>query len=302
MYDISEQHKKARLHKPYWLKHKIHSGATCQKVKNLIQDLKLNTVCEEARCPNAGECFSLGTATFLILGNLCTRTCGFCAIEHGPANLPNPDEPYNIARAVQCLGLKYIVITSVTRDDLYDGGASHFARTIGEIRKRTPHVRIEILVPDFQGSSKAINTITKSRPDVINHNIETVPRLYTFARPESNYYRSLSLLETIHKTTPGIITKSGMMLGLGESVGEVRETMRDLLDVKCYVLNLGQYLQPSEKHLPVKRFVTPERFNQWKNEALKMGFKSVTSGPFVRSSYNAGELFIHSSPAFSGMF
>jgi len=277
--------------KPHWLKRKIYSGATCLKVKSLLHDFKLNTVCEEARCPNAGECFSRGTATFLILGNLCTRTCGFCAIEHGPPKEPDSDEPYNVAKAVQRLGLNYVVITSVTRDDLPDGGAEHFDRTINEIRKRVPGACIEVLVPDFQGSKAAIKTIVESRPDVINHNIETVPRLYPIARPEADYYRSLSLLELVHQYAPDITTKSGLMLGLGESSGEVREAMRGLLDVNCSILTLGQYLQPSGKHLPVRRFVTPQQFDWWKAETLKMGFKGVASGPFVRSSYNARELY-----------
>ena len=291
MCEISEQYINNQTLKPHWLKRKIYSGATCLKVKNLLQDFKLNTVCEEARCPNAGECFSRGTATFLILGNLCTRNCRFCAIEHGPSEKPDPDEPYNVAKAVQRLGLNYVVITSVTRDDLPDGGAGYFAKTISEIRKRVPGVCIEILVPDFKGSTEAIKTVVESHPDVINHNIETVPRLYPGARPQADYYRSLSLLELVQQYAPYIITKSGLMLGLGEFSGEVREVMRDLLDVNCSVLTLGQYLQPTGNHLPVRRFITPEQFDWWRDEALKMGFKGVASGPFVRSSYNAEELY-----------
>lgn len=291
MYKISKQYNKGQILKPHWLKRKIHSGATYQKVKNLFRDFRLNTVCREAQCPNEGECFSRGTATFLILGRFCTRACGFCAIEHGLSNQPDPDEPYKIAEAVQLLGLNYVVITSVTRDDLPDGGAGHFARTVGEIRKHVPGVRIEILVPDFQGSTEAIKTVVESCPDVINHNIETVPRLYPGTRPEAEYYRSLSLLELVQQSAPNIITKSGLMLGLGESSREVREVMKDLMDVNCSVLTLGQYLQPSDNHLPVRRFVTPEQFDWWRDEALKMGFKGVASGPFVRSSYNARELY-----------
>jgi len=291
LYKISKQHNKGQTPKPYWLKRKIPSGSTYQKVKNLFRDFRLNTVCREAQCPNEGECFSRGTATFLILGRFCTRACGFCAIEHGTSGQPDPDEPYNIAEAVQRLGLNYVVITSVTRDDLPDDGADHFTKTIGEIRKRVPKVRIEILVPDFQGSTEAIKTVVESCPDVINHNIETVPRLYRDARPKADYYRSLSLLKLVNQYAPDITTKSGIMLGLGESFREVREVMSDLLDVNCFILTLGQYLQPSYNHLPVRRFVTPEQFDWWKDEALKIGFRGVESGPFVRSSYNARELY-----------
>ena len=238
-----------------------------------------------------GECFSSGTATFLILGNLCTRRCGFCAIEHGSPQAPDLEEPFKIAEVTQHLGLNYVVITSVTRDDLNDGGAGHFARTIHEIRKRIPRAIIEILVPDFQGSQEAIKILIDSHPDVINHNIETVPRLYPGVRPGFDYFRSLSLLRMVRQTAPDIITKSGLMLGLGETSGEVKKVMRELLDAECSLLTLGQYLQPSDRHLPVRQFVTPERFEWWKNEALKMGFQGVASGPFVRSSFHAGELY-----------
>jgi len=238
-----------------------------------------------------GECFSSGTATFLILGNLCTRRCGFCAIEHGSPQAPDPEEPFKVAEAAHHLGLNYVVITSVTRDDLNDGGAGHFARTIHEMRKRIPRAIIEILVPDFRGSQEAINILIDSHPDVINHNIETVPRLYPVVRPGFDYFRSLSLLRMFRQIAPGITTKSGLMLGFGEISGEVREVMRDLLDAECSLLTLGQYLQPSERHLPVRQFITPARFNWWRNEALKMGFQGVASGPLVRSSYHAGELY-----------
>ncbi|MFC1541652.1 lipoyl synthase [Candidatus Latescibacterota bacterium] len=276
--------------KPLWLKQKILSGAVSRKVKSLIEDLHLNTVCSEAKCPNAGECFSAGTATFLILGNQCTRSCGFCAIGHGPPQPPDPDEPYNIAEAAENLGLKHVVITSVTRDDLPDGGAGHFTAVIHEIRNRVPHGTIEILVPDFGGELKSIETIVSAQPDIINHNIETVPRLYKYARPESDYQRSLSLLSMVHRINPAIKTKSGMMLGLGENADEIMTALHDLINTGCSLITLGQYLQPSEKHLPVSRFVSPEEFEYWKVEARKLGFKGIASGPFVRSSYNAGKL------------
>ncbi|MFC1489980.1 lipoyl synthase [Candidatus Latescibacterota bacterium] len=276
--------------KPRWLTQKIRSGGTGRNVKSLINGLNLNTVCSEAKCPNSGECFSKGTATFLILGNRCTRNCGFCAIGRGIPQPPDHKEPVQIAEAVSLLDLNHVVITSVTRDDLPDGGAGHFAGVINEIRHRMPHTSIEILVPDFHGESKPVETIVSARPEVINHNIETVPRLYGYARPESNYLRSLSLLKKVHCINPSIKTKSGMMLGLGEKSDEIRAVLSDLLDAGCSMITLGQYLQPSTEHLPVSRFVAPEEFELWRIEALEMGFRGVASGPFVRSSYNAGEL------------
>ncbi|MFC1551666.1 lipoyl synthase [Candidatus Latescibacterota bacterium] len=279
------------LHKkPRWLTQKIRSGAISRNVKSLIKDLHLNTVCSEAKCPNSGECFSNGTATFLILGNRCTRNCGFCAIGHDVPQPPDYGEPSLIAEAVAVLGLNHVVITSVTRDDLPDGGAGHFAAVINEIRTRLPRTSIEILVPDFQGASASIGTIVSACPDVINHNIETVPRLYEYARPESDYRRSLELLGTVRRSCSGIETKSGLMLGLGEKSDEIRAVLRDLLDTGCSMITLGQYLQPSPEHLPVSRFVTPEEFESWRIEAFEMGFRGAASGSFVRSSYNAGEL------------
>lgn len=276
--------------KPRWLTQKIRSGATSRNVKSLIKDLHLNTVCSEAKCPNSGECFSNGTATFLILGNRCTRNCGFCAIGHDVPHSPDPTEPSRIAEAVSILELNHVVITSVTRDDLPDGGAGNFAAVINAIRARMPRTTVEILVPDFQGDSSSIKTIVSARPEVINHNIETVPRLYEYARPGSDYRRSLELLGTVCRTGPGIETKSGLMLGLGEQPDEIRAVLSDLKDAGCSMITIGQYLQPSKKHLPVSRFVTPGEFESWRREALELGFRGAESGPFVRSSYKAGEL------------
>ena len=291
MSTITEQSKKVLLKKPHWLRRVIASGASFQNVTTILQDLNLNTVCNSAHCPNVGECFSRGNATFLILGNICTRSCRFCAIESGRTKKPDRDEPLKVADAVKRLKLHYVVITSVTRDDLPDFGAEHFAETVNEIRRLNPDIRIELLVPDFKGSEDAMQTVIDSHPDVINHNIETVPRLYKTARPEAEYRRSLSLLAYVHSSAPDILTKSGFMLGLGESSEEIRDVLHDLLDAGCYLLTLGQYLQPSYKHLPVQRFVAPKEFDWWKDEALKMGFHGVASGPFVRSSYNADKLY-----------
>jgi len=280
-----------RLRKPPWLKRRIPSGATYHKVYRILQKSKLHTVCQEALCPNIGECFSSGTATFLILGDRCTRNCRFCAVAHGPIEPPDPEEPSRVAEAVQELGLRYVVVTSVTRDDLYDGGAEHFAKTIKEVKHRVPSARIEVLVPDFGGSNSALGTVVQARPDVINHNVETVPRLYSKARPGADYGRSLHLLKMVLELASGIPTKSGLMLGLGESAEELRRVFGDLVEVGCQILTLGQYLQPSKDHLAVERFVPPEEFEQLREVALEMGFIAVASGPLVRSSYHAGELY-----------
>jgi len=252
---------------------------------------KLHSVCQEAKCPNIWECFSQETATFLILGDRCTRNCRFCAIAHGPSSPPDPEEPGRVAEAATSMGLSYVVITSVTRDDLPDGGAGLFAETIKEIRKRMSDALVEVLIPDFQGNRGALQAVLNAGPNVINHNLETVPRLYPRARPEAVYSRSLDLLKNAHAYAPDIPTKSGIMLGLGESPGEIEITLKDLLDVGCSILTLGQYLQPSREHLPVERFVPPEEFDKWREKALGMGFSEVASGPFVRSSYHAKDLF-----------
>jgi len=282
---------KYRLPKPPWLKRRIPSGATYQEIQKLLKSGRLHTVCQEACCPNLGECFSRGTATFLILGDRCTRDCRFCAVGHGPPEPPDLGEPLRVADAVKAMGLQYVVVTSVTRDDLPDGGAKLFAETISAVREKSPGTQVEVLVPDFQGNMHALLTVVEARPDVLNHNIETVPRLYPSVRPAAAYKRSLELLRQVRHLNPSIPTKSGLMLGLGEALEEVRRTLQDLLGAGCSVLTLGQYLQPSKKHLPVARFLPPEEFEAWKEAALEMGFAGVASGPFVRSSYHARELF-----------
>jgi lipoic acid synthetase len=237
------------------------------------------------------ECFAQHTATFLILGSQCTRSCRFCSIQTGPVEPPDPDEPVRVAEVAQQMGLKYVVVTSVTRDDLPDGGAGHFAGTIEEIRKKIPDACVEVLIPDFQGHAPALQTVLEARPDVLNHNIETVPRLYSMVRPEADYQRSLDLIRRVKNYDAAIPTKSGLMLGFGEDSEEIKQTLEDLLSVNCRILTLGQYLQPTKNHLPVKRFIPPEEFEKWRDRALKMGFSEVASGPFVRSSYHAKELF-----------
>jgi lipoic acid synthetase len=277
--------------KPAWLKRRLPSGSGFEKVRALIDNCHLHTVCQEAKCPNIWECFSRQTATFLILGDRCTRNCRFCAVAQGPENLPDPDEPEHVASAVHQLKLTYVVITSVTRDDLPDGGARHFARTIQAVRNRCPKVGIEVLIPDFQGSHDAWQTILESRPDVLNHNLETIQRLYPTVRPEANYSQSLDLIRYAADNNRDISTKSGLMLGLGETRKEVVMVFADLIQAGCHLLTLGQYLQPSKDHLPVARYVPPEEFNALKKKALEMGFSDVAADPFVRSSYRAKELF-----------
>ena len=257
----------------------------------MIKDGALHTVCQEAKCPNQWECFSHKTATFLILGNRCTRNCCFCAVAHGPTGPLDRQEPLRVAEAAAALDLKYVVVTSVTRDDLTDGGASVFAETIREIRRLIKGVKIEVLTPDFAGSRPALETVVSAAPDVLNHNLETVPRLYPTVRPEAVYSRSLKLLKNAARLTPSIPTKSGLMLGLGETDDEVERTLSDLLTVGCKMLTLGQYLQPTRAHIPVENYVEPERFDRWKQVALDAGFDQVASGPFVRSSYQAHTLY-----------
>jgi lipoic acid synthetase len=260
-------------------------------VRALLKNGRLHTVCQEAKCPNVWECFSRHTATFLILGPRCTRNCRFCNVQHGPGGPPDPEEPRRVAEAARAMNLRYVVVTSVTRDDLPDGGSAHFAETIRAIRKSIPGALVEVLVPDFQGSADSIRTVVEARPDVLNHNVETVPRLYPEVRPQAVYERSLDLLRRVREIAPGIPTKSGLMLGLGEKDEEVLGTLRDLRAADCAILTLGQYLQPSKEHLPVARFVPPEEFEKLRGLALEMGFAEVASGPFVRSSYHAGDLY-----------
>jgi len=277
--------------KPPWLKRRIPAGAEYEQVRRLIDGSRLHTVCQEAKCPNIWECYSAQTATFLIMGAVCSRHCKFCAIAKGTPEPLDPEEPQKIAAAAERMGLAYVVITSVTRDDLHDGGAGVFAQTIRAIRRSIESVRIEVLIPDFKGNPEALETVIAARPEVLNHNLETVPRLYPTVRPEAVYERSLALLHQAKKRCPSLKTKSGMMLGLGETIAEVEDSLKDLLHAGCTLLTLGQYLQPSRDHLPVERFVPPEEFVQWKETALRMGFDQVASGPFVRSSYHAKTLY-----------
>lgn len=277
--------------KPAWLRKRLSCGDHYGQVIGLLRAGGLHTVCEEAHCPNLGECFSSGTATFMILGDVCTRNCRFCAVRHGAPLPVDPAEPQKVAEAVDRLGLTYAVITSVTRDDLLDGGAAHFAAVIRAIRDRCPRVLVEILIPDFEGNDKAVETVLEARPRVLNHNLETVPRLYARARPQAHYDRSLDLLKRAGKAGGSLVTKSGLMLGLGERPEELRQVFQDLLRVGCRTLTLGQYLAPSHNHVPVVRYIPPEEFVYWEEITRTMGFQAVASGPFVRSSFHAGEMF-----------
>jgi lipoic acid synthetase len=285
----SESHIKG---KPRWLRRRLPSGPEYEQVRDLIKKGRLHTVCQEAACPNQFECFSNHTATFLIMGDRCTRNCRFCNVETGTRPAPlDSDEPARVAEAVEQLGLHYVVITSVTRDDLPDGGAGHFAATIHEIRKRRPDSVIEVLIPDFLGDAAALRTVLDAGPDVLNHNIETVARLYPQVRPQAVYRRSLALLEAVSRHRPAIPPKSGLMVGLGETLQEIRQTLTDLRQSGCRFLTIGQYLQPTLDHLPVRRYVTPEEFEELGDVARGMGFEAVASGPFVRSSYHAREMY-----------
>ena len=274
--------------KPDWLRVKAPQWERVGAVKAILQDLSLNTVCEEASCPNIGECFQAGTATFLIMGPACTRACPYCDIdfEKQPQAL-DPSEPLRLAESVRRLGLKHVVITSVNRDDLADGGASQFVACITAVRQASPGTTIEVLVPDLCGNWEALATILAARPEVLNHNTETVPRLYRRVRPQGSYPRSLELLRRSRDLAPGVYTKSGLMLGLGETDAEVQQVMEDLRAVDCDILTLGQYLQPSPKHLPVAEFITPQRFEAWRQIGEAQGFLQVVSSPLTRSSYHA---------------
>jgi len=277
--------------KPPWLKIRLSQLRDTSKVKSILNVTSLHTVCEEARCPNLGECFSSGTAAILILGKICTRNCGFCAVERGvPASLDD-SEPERVATAISKMQLQYVVVTSVTRDDLPDGGASIFARTIRAVRALDPKIKIEVLIPDFKGDKASLAAVLKESPDVLNHNVETVPRLYPQVRPEADYGRSLGLLRRVKEYSSRMVTKSGFMLGLGERREEVLELLRDLRKAGCDFLTIGQYLQPGLDRLPVVEYVPPEEFEEYKKIGEDMGFKSVASGPFVRSSFHASEMF-----------
>jgi len=277
--------------KPPWLKIRLSQLRDTSKVKSILNVTSLHTVCEEARCPNLGECFSSGTATILILGKICTRNCGFCAVERGiPASL-DESEPERVATAISKMKLQYVVVTSVTRDDLHDGGASVFAKTIRAVRTLDPKIKIEVLIPDFKGDKASLVTVFKESPDVLNHNVETVPRLYPLVRPQADYWRSLDLLQRVKEFNSQLVTKSGFMLGLGERREEVLDLLQDLRKAGCDFLTIGQYLQPRPDRLPVVDYVHPEVFEEYKKIGEEMGFKSVSSGPFVRSSFHASEMF-----------
>ncbi len=275
--------------KPDWLKVRYRPGVEYQKVESLISSLNLNTVCEEAACPNKGECFNRKTATFMILGRVCTRSCTFCNVSDGCPENPDPEESGNIALAVKKLGLRHVVITSVTRDDLPDGGAGHFAEVIAKIREADKKVVIEVLIPDFEGDSESLDRVIDAGPHIINHNVETVPKLYSGVRPQALYERSLELLGRVKERSSGIYTKSGLMLGLGEKKSEVLDVFRDLRRYGCDFLTVGHYLAPSKKHHPVVEWVDPALFDEFRDIAVELGFIHVSSAPLVRSSYLADE-------------
>ena len=272
--------------KPEWLKKKIDPIAEAQMTA-LLRSLALHTVCEDANCPNRSECFKSRTATFMILGDVCTRGCRYCAVTKGTPLPLDPEEPIRLAQAAEALGLKHIVVTSVTRDDLPDGGAAHFAHTVDALRARMPKSTIEVLIPDFKGSETALQVVIDSNPDIINHNVETIPSLYQSVRPQADYAHSLELLHRVKRA--GLFSKTGLMVGLGETQAEVLSLFDDLISVGCDMLTIGQYLQPSKNHVPVAEFVTPEQFESYKITALEKGIRYVASGPFVRSSYHAAE-------------
>jgi lipoic acid synthetase len=278
------------LRLPEWIRTRRHIGFL-HDTKRVLRSHGLSTVCEEARCPNAGECFSKPTAAFMILGSICTRNCGFCSVKSSSPGPVDPDEPGRVAMAVRDMGLRYVVITSVTRDDLHDGGAAQFAKTVRAVKEYVPDAKIEVLTPDFKGNLRYVDTVLQSEPDVFNHNVETVPRLYPLVRSLADYRRSLDILEHAKKTSPGIFTKSGLMLGLGETLNEVEKVLRDLRDAGCKLLTVGQYLRPSRSNLPVIEYIEPAIFERLRLTALSMGFKGAASAPLVRSSMNAEEMY-----------
>lgn len=277
---------------PEWIKVKSFTGL--HDTKSILRNYGLSTVCEEAKCPNRGECFSRPTAAFMILGSACTRNCGFCAVESSKPGPLDNDEPEKVAMAAKEMGLKYVVITSVTRDDIKDGGASHFARTVSAVRKHLPAARVEVLTPDFRGNKDSLKTVLDSGPDVYNHNVETVPRLYPYVRRQADYRKSLNVLMNAKRIAPEITIKSGFMVGFGETFSEIIDVLRDLKTAGCDTVTIGQYLRPSKKNLPVREYVRPEMFDVYKEIALDMGFKYAASSPLVRSSMNAEEMFNYS--------
>ncbi|MEM0467512.1 MAG: lipoyl synthase [Candidatus Thermoplasmatota archaeon] len=274
---------------PDWLKVRLGSGEKYHSMKALLRQAKLHTICEEAKCPNIAECFGCGTAVFLIMGDVCTRHCLYCHVKHGNPLPLNPNEPHDVANSVRTLGLNYVVVTSVTRDDLSDGGAQFFSQTIGEIKKRNPACAVEVLIPDFQGNDDALRSVVLAQPDVINHNIEVVEALFPTIRPQGDYRRSLKVLETIKKINPNMKTKSGFMVGLGETNNQIHATLHDLHAVQVDFLTIGQYLQPTKNHAAVVRYYTPHEFENFKQAARALGFQHVESGPLVRSSYHASQ-------------
>jgi lipoic acid synthetase len=273
--------------KPTWLRAKIPGGPVYQETTKIVHEHKLHTVCESAQCPNLGECWSRKTATIMILGNICTRSCGFCAVQTGRPTELDRDEPRRVAEAIRLMGLKHAVITSVARDELTDGGAGIWAETIRAVREENPNTAIEVLIPDFKGRWQDLETVLAAKPDILNHNVETVPRLHKQVRPQAKYERSLEMLR--RAKAAGFVTKSGLMLGIGERDGEIAATLRDMAADKLDILTLGQYLRPSAQHLPLYRWVTPEEFAHWKQFSLDLGYRVVESGPLVRSSYHADE-------------
>ncbi|QEN08409.1 lipoyl synthase [Oceanispirochaeta crateris] len=286
----NKQRESPVLRKPDWLKIPIRRGNNLAYVEDLLKDSTLNTVCQEANCPNRMECYSNKTATFMILGSVCTRGCRFCNVHGGKPQCVDNEEPVKLAEAVHALGLKFAVVTSVTRDDLEDGGASHFAKVIREVHALEPRVGIEVLIPDFQGNKDALITVLDAQPEILNHNVETVPSLYSLVRPEADYQQSLQLLSRVKQIDDSIYTKSGMMLGLGETEEEIFVVLEDLRRANVDFLTMGQYLAPSKEHLRVKKYISPDTFDRYRDTALNMGFKGAACAPFVRSSYNAASM------------
>ena len=281
----AEQTPQPRL--PEWLRRSEMNWVALHELKSDLRRHGLHTVCESARCPNIHECFGRGSATFMILGNECTRSCGFCSVPRGRGQPLDPDEPENVARMAEQLGLRYVVITSVNRDEMSDGGAAHWAATVRAVRRRLPAARVEVLTPDFCGNRDALRTVADARPDVFNHNLETIPRLYRHVRPQAVYRQSLDVLAALKTEFPALITKSGLMVGLGEMEAEVGQVLRDLHEVRCVVVTIGQYLQPTRRNLPVVRYVEPAEFDRYRDYGMTLGFRNVFSGPLVRSSYMA---------------
>lgn len=284
---VASVQKVEQMRKPEWLKVRAAGGEKYREVKSLMKELTLHTVCQEALCPNIGECWEQGTATIMLLGSVCTRGCTFCDIARGKPVGLDLMEPFRVAQAIQRMGLEYAVLTSVTRDDLEDGGAEIFARTVREIKKLMPATQVEVLIPDFRGSFEALKIVVEAKPDVLNHNMETIERLYPQVRKGAKYYRSLELLDNVKKIDPKMVSKSGIMVGLGEELEEIRVILKDLRKVNCDLLTIGQYLRPSNWHIPVVRYYHPEEFENLKHIGLDLGFKHVESGPLVRSSYHA---------------